>query len=140
MANGRFNRSVDNELKFMASATLTPGGDGDTANATGVAVSSIGIGGDENIDILYAVSAAAGTIDASNYITVEMQASDDDSTYVPVLETRAKVTEVGTILVAVNTREIYEAVADATHFRVTATQAGTTATAVTLAAYFSKGV
>ena len=140
MANGTFNRAVDAELKFMASAALTPGGAGATADATGVAISSIGVGGDENIDIIYNVSAAAGTIDGSNYITVEMQASDDDSTYYPVLETRAKVTETGTILASANTREIYEAIADATHFRVTATQTGTTATAVTLEAYFSKGV
>jgi len=139
MANGFFNRAVDAELKFMASAALTPGEDGATADGTGVNVLSLS-DGDEDINILYHITAAAGTIDADNYITVEMQASADDATYYPVLESRAKVTETGTILVAVNLREIKEAIADADYFRVTATQTGTTATAVTLSAYFAKGV
>jgi len=139
MANGLFNRAVDAELKFMASATLTPGGAGSTADATGVNITSLK-DGDEKIDVLYAVSAAAGTIDASNYITVEVQASADDATYYPVLGTQAKVTETGTIIGAFNLREIQDLIADADYFRVTATQTGTTATAVTLEAYFSRGV
>lgn len=138
MANGRFNRTPDSDLKFMASATLTPGGAGATADATGVSVPSVS-GGDEVFDVLYVVSAAAGTIDASNYITVEIQASADDATYYPVLGTQAKVTETGTIIGEFNAREIDDLVADASFYRVTATQTGTTATAVTLEAYLSKG-
>jgi hypothetical protein len=139
MSNGLFNRPVDAELKFMASATLTPGGAGATADATGVNITSLAEG-DENVDIIYNVSAATGTIDGSNYIEVEMQASADDATYYPVKGSLAKVTETGAILATVNLREIADAIADADYFRVTATQTGTTATAVTLEAYFTRGV
>jgi hypothetical protein len=139
MANGLFNRPVDAELKFMASATLEPGDNGATANATGVNITSLAAG-DENVDIIYNVSAAAGTIDADNYIEVEMQASADNATYYPVKGSLAKVTETGAILATVNLREIADAIADADYFRVTATQTGTTATTVTLEAYFSRGV
>jgi len=138
MANGRFNRPVDSDLKFMASATLTPGGAGATADATGVNITSVS-GGDENIDVVYNVSAAAGTIDATNYITVELQCSADDSTYYAVQGTTAKVTETGTIVGSFNSRELADLVADADYFRVTATQTGTTATAVTLEAYLTPG-
>jgi hypothetical protein len=139
MANGLFNRPVDAELKFMASATLTPGGDAATADATGANITSLAEG-DENVDIIYNVSVATGTIDADNYIEVEMQASADNATYYPVKGSLAKVTDTGAILATVNLREIADAIADADYFRVTATQTGTTATAVTLEAYFSKGV
>ena len=136
MSNTRFNRPVDTDLKFMASAALTPGGDGSTADATGVAVTSIA-GGDGVVEAIFNVSAAAGTIDASNYIEVEVQVSADDATYYAVSESRVKVLETGAIVVAIERKSIDELVADVTHFRVTATQTGTTATAVTLDAYFS---
>ena len=136
MSNTRFNRPVDSELKFMASAALTPGGDGNTADATGVAITSIS-GGDGVVEVIFNVSAAAGTIDSSNYVEVELQVSADDSTYYGVSESKVKVTETGAIVVAVERKSIDELVADVAYFRVTATQTGTTATAVTLDAYFA---
>jgi len=143
MGNGRFNRTPDAELQIVAPATtLTPA---TTANSTGVAIGSIGIG-DADLGLLINVESLTGTHDASNYIQLQLQASDDDSTYV-TLETLALNTadvsaenQTGANLLAINSREITEAVVDATHYRILATRTGTTGTAVVFSAYFVKGV
>lgn len=145
MSNGRFNRIVDAELQIVAPATtLTPA---TTANSTGVAIGSVG-SGDADIGLLINIESLTGTHDGSNYIQLQLQASDDNSTYV-TLETLALNTadaadenQTGANLLALNTREIVEALgnSDATHFRILSTRVGTTGTAVVFSAYFVKGV
>ncbi len=143
MGNGRFNRAVDSSLQIVAAGTtLTPA---TTANSTGVAIGSIG-SGDLDLGIMFNIESLTGTHDASNYIQLQLQASDDDSTYV-TLETLALNTadasaenQTGANLLAINTREIVEAVVDATHYRILATRTGTTGTAVVFSAHFVEGV
>ena len=143
MSNGRFNRAVDSSLQIVAAGTtLTPA---TTANSTGVAIGSIG-SGDLDLGVMINIESLTGTHDASNYIQLQLQASDDDSTYV-TLETLALNTadasaenQTGANLLAINTREIVEAVVDATHYRILATRTGTTGTAVVFSAHFVEGV
>ncbi len=147
MSNGRFNRTPDTELRIAASGALTPGGAGSTANTTAVAIGSVGAG-DEDLGLLLNVTALAGTHDASNYLQLQLQASTDNSTFKTVetvsLNTAdaAGENQTGANLLAINTREIVEAVGNenAAYYRILATQVGTTATAATFSAYFVKGV
>ena len=144
MGNGRFNRTVDSELQIVAAGTtITPA---TTANTTGVYIGSLGVG-DYDFGLLINIESLTGTHDASNYIQLQLQASADNSTYV-TLETLALNTadvsdenQTGANLLAINTREIFEAVpTGATYFRIYATRTGTTGTAAVFSAHFVKGV
>lgn len=143
MSNGRWNRLPDAELQIVAPATtLTPA---TTANSTGVAIGSLG-SGDAALGLMFNIESLTGTHDASNYIQLQLQVSDDNSTYV-TLETLALNTadaaaenQTGANILAINSREIEEAVTDVTHYRILATRTGSTGTAVVFSAYFVKGV
>jgi len=143
MGNGRFNRAVDSSLEIVAAGTtLTPA---TTANSTGVAIGSVG-SGDLDLGIMFNIESLTGTHDGSNYIQLQLQASDDNSTYV-TLETLALNTadvsdenQTGANLLAINTREIDEAVSGATHYRILSTRVGSTGTAVVFSAHFVEGV
>lgn len=143
MSNGRVNRAVDASLQIVAAGTtLTPA---TTANSTAVAIGSIG-SGDLDLGLMINIESLTGTHDASNFITLQLQASADNSTFV-TLETIALPTadvadenQTGANLLAINTREISEAVSGAGYYRILATRTGTTGTAVVFSAHFVEGV
>lgn len=129
------NRPIDAELQVAASTAVTT-----TASTTAVAIPSIGCG-DEDLGLLLNVTVATGTFDASNHYTVELLASTaSGGTYYTV--TNDIVTAVGSKLIAFNTRQVAAAVGsnDATHYKLTVTKVGTTATALTLSAHVVRGV
>ena len=101
-----------------------------TASSTGVNIDGTAIG-DKAYLALFNVSAATGTIDGSNYFTLQLEVSDAvGGTYVavggPVL-----VDSTGVFEVAIHSEEIAKATASADFYRVTATKTGTTATGIT---------
>lgn len=140
MANGRMDRTIDTDLRIVNAATLTPGGAGSTANTTAVQIKGAGAG-DEDIELLVSVETLTGTHDASNYIQLQLQASSDNSTFYTVTTATIVTIETGAIVLGLNTREITDVVGseNATYFRILGTQAGTTATAIKLSAWFGKG-
>lgn len=101
-----------------------------TTSTTGVNIDGVAIG-DKTYLALLNVSAAAGTIDGSNYWTLALQVSDAvGGTYVTVGNV-ITVLATGVYEIAVHSEQINNAVANADFFRVTATLVGTTATSVT---------
>lgn len=140
MSNGRLNRTIDTELRIANAATLTPGGAGSTANTTAVAIGSVG-SGDADIELLINVETLTGTHGASNYIQLQLQASSDNSTFYTVTTATVVTIETGAIVLGLNTREITDVVGsqNSAYYRILGTQAGTTATAITLSAWFGKG-
>lgn len=136
---GRFNRAVDSELQLVASTAYT-------ATTTSTAVNIPGIGaGDEDLGLMLNITAAAGTHDASNYFSVQLEAGETSGgTYYVVDSLIVKSNEVGTgaIITAFNTRQISEAVgsSNAAYFRIVVTKVGSTATGLTTSAYIVKGV
>ena len=137
MANGRFNRTIDVELEIDGGSLLTPGGDAASANTTGVAIGTVG-SGDVGLSLIIDITALGGTHDATNFMTLTIEASDDDATYVPIRALSVAEIETGPNLVDINSRQITDAVGnqDATHYRINATQTGTTATTITVGAWF----
>jgi len=138
----RFNRIPDEELKIAGSKTLTPGGDGSTANTTAVAIGSVGAG-DEDLELIVNITALAGTHDASHYMTLTLEAGETSGgTFYDVKSIQLAEIATGVNKVAFNTQQIIDSVgsSDAAYYRIKATQTGTTATAITLDAYFSRGV
>lgn len=136
---GRFNRAVDSELQLVASTAYT-------ATTTSTAVNILGIGaGDQDLGLMLNITANAGTHDASNYFSVQLEAGETSGgTYYVVDSLLVKSNEVGTgaILTAFNTRQVAEAVGslNAAYFRIVVTKVGTTATGSTLSAYIVEGV
>lgn len=134
---GRYNRTPDADLVVAASAEYTA-----TGTSTAVNIPSVGAG-DNDFDLILNVSALGGTHDASNHFKFELQASDDNATFVIVdgFAVTTDVIAVGANLFAINMRQIWEAVGnqDAAYFRLNVTKVGTTATGATLAASFAKG-
>lgn len=108
-----------------------------TASCTGVNIEGM-IGEDQFIAVVD-TGATTGTVDGSNYYSLQLEASDAiGGTYVaignPVLaEAAATRKEVG-----FTANQLEDAVPGANHFRVTATKVGTTATAVAYTAQISK--
>ena len=132
---GLFNRTVDAELQIAASTSVTT-----TASTTAVGITSVGCG-DEDLGVMLNVTVATGTFDASNYYTVELLAATTvGGTYYTV--TNDIVMAIGAKLIAVNTRQIAEAVGsqDAGFYKLTVTKVGTTATNLTLSAHFVRGI
>ena len=131
---GLFNRTVDAELQIAASTAVTT-----TASTTAVGILSVGCG-DEDLGVMLNVTVATGTFDASNHYTVELLAATTvGGTYYTI--TNDIVMAVGAKLIAVNTRQIADAVGsqDAGFYKLTVTKVGTTATALTLSAHFVRG-
>ena len=129
-----FNRITDSELIVAALTAVTT-----TASTTAVAIPSIGCG-DEDLGLMLNVTVATGTFDASNYYTVELVASTAvGGTYYPV--TNDIITATGVKLVAFNTKQVQAAVGSelATHYKLTVTRVGTTATALTVSGVIVKG-
>jgi len=101
-----------------------------TTSSTGVNINGTNVG-DMTYLALFNVSVASGTIDASNYFTLQLEVSDAvGGTYVAV-GGPVTVTSTGVFEVAVHSEEIEKAITSADYFRVTATKTGTTATDIT---------
>lgn len=135
----RFNRPVDSDLQIVASTAFSA-----TGTSTAVNIPSVGAG-DEDIDLVLNITAAAGTHDASNYFNIVLEAGETSGgTYYTVdgFSINSDVVAIGVNVFAINMRQISEAVGsqDAAYYRLSVTKVGTTATSVTTSAHFSRGV
>lgn len=109
-----------------------------TASCTGVNIVGTNLG-DASYAVKLIASATTGTVDGSNYYTLQVEVSDAVAgTYVGVGEAITLPATAGTYEIGLTAAQINHATADADYFRVTATKVGTTATAVTYTAFVSK--
>lgn len=109
-----------------------------TASCTGVAISGLNIGSDSAMAVIN-TSVTTGTVDGSNYYTLQLETSDAVAgTYVAVGNAIVLPATAGQYQVGFTTEQLAGLEADAGFFRVTATKTGTTATAVTYTAFLSK--
>lgn len=108
-----------------------------TASCTGVNIEGV-IGEDQFVAIIN-TGDVTGTVDGSNYYSLQLEASDAiGGTYVKVGNAVVAPATAGQAEVGFTANQVQGLVADANHFRVTATKVGTTATAVTYTAFVSK--
>jgi len=134
---GLYNRAVDTELAIVASTAVTT-----TATTTALNVESVGCG-DADINIMFDVTALAGTHDASNHYAITVEASETlGGTYYVVDGISFNTLVTGAFVVGINTRQITDAVGsqDAAYYRLVVTKVGSTATGITLSANFAEGV
>lgn len=111
---------------------------GATATSTGANIVGLNIGSANYVAVIN-TSAVTGTVDGSNYYTVQLKASDAvGGTYYPVgnsfvLPATALQTQIG-----FTSEQLESIITGADYFAVTVTKTGTTATAVTYTAFISK--
>ena len=109
-----------------------------TATSTGAGIAGLNIGSASYVAIIN-TSAVTGTVDGSNYYTVQLKASDlVGGTYYPVgnakvLPATALQTQIG-----FTSEQLEGIISGGAFFAVTVTKTGTTATAVTYSAFISK--
>lgn len=111
---------------------------GATASCTGANIDGLALG-DTSYVVVVNNSAVTGTVDGSNYYTLQVEVSDAvDGTYVSLGEGATLPATAGTTQFGFTSAQLNGLTADADYFRVTATKTGTTATEVTYTAYVSK--
>ena len=109
-----------------------------TATCTGAEISGLNIGSASYVAVINSGD-VTGTVDESNYYTVQLKASDAvDGTYyevgdAKVLSATAEQTQIG-----FTSEQLNGIIADAAFFAVTVTKTGTTATACSYTAFVSK--
>ena len=109
-----------------------------TASCTGANIVGLNIGDASYVAVVNA-SATTGTVDGSNYYSLQVEVSDlVAGTYVAVGNPIVLPATAGGYQVGFTAEQIETLVTDAAFFRVTATKVGTTATAVTYTAFVSK--
>jgi|SaaInlStandDraft_3_1057020.scaffolds.fasta_scaffold51620_2 hypothetical protein len=127
-------QTFDKLLEVVASGTTV------TTTATSAAVQIEGL--NKGYHVFHAnlnISALVGTHDASNYYTIQILGSVDNSTFFKIGEEIIE-TSTGKRTIAFNNEQIAQAVGDgAEYFKITTTKVGTTATGITFGAYFTKG-
>lgn len=111
---------------------------GATASSTGANIVGLNVGSASYVAVVNA-SATTGTVDGSNYYSIQVEASDAvGGTYVAVGNALVLPAVAGEYQVGFTSEQLEGLVAGADYFRVTATKTGTTATAVTYTAFVSK--
>ena len=109
-----------------------------TASCTGANIVGANIGSRSYVVILD-YSATTGTVDGSNYYTLQVEVSDAvGGTYVSLGEAVDLPATAGQAQIGFTAEQIERLVTGADYFRVTATKTGTTATAVSYTAYVSE--
>ena len=107
---------------------------GATASCTGANIDGLSVG-DASYLVALQTTVTTGTVDGSNYYTLQVQVSDAvGGTYANVGEA---LTLPATYQIGLTAEQINHATSGADYFRVTATKVGTTATAVTYTAFVS---
>lgn len=109
-----------------------------TASCTGANIVGQNLGSASYVVVLN-TSVTTGTVDASNYYTLQVEVSDAVAgTYVALGEVTTLPATAGQYQIGFTSEQLNRLTADADFFRVTATKVGTTATAVTYTAFVSK--
>lgn len=112
-----------------------------TASTTGVNITGLSIGTNQFVAVMnYGVT--TGTVDGSNYYSLQLEASDlVGGTYYPIGNAFKIPATAGQCQIGFTSEQLADAVTatgGADFFRVTCTKVGTTATAVTYTAFISK--
>lgn len=109
-----------------------------TASCTGANIVGQNIGSTNYVVVLNN-SVVTGTVDGSNYYTLQVEVSDAVAgTYVALGEAITLPATAGQSQVGFTSEQLERLTTGADYFRVTATKVGTTATAVTYTAFVSK--
>lgn len=127
------NKTYDLLGKIVESQAVTT-----TASCTGVNIVGLNIGS-ASYEVVFNYSATTGTVDGSNYYSLQLEVSDTvGGTYYPVGNAIKLPSGAGSATIGFNSDQIERLIAGADCFRVTATKTGTTATGVTYTAFISK--
>lgn len=111
---------------------------GATASCTGANIDGLALGSANYVAVIN-TNAPTGTVDGSNYYSLQVEVSDAvGGTYVPVGNPVVTPATAEQFQVGFTSEQLEGLTASADFFRVTATKAGTTATAVTYTAFVSK--
>lgn len=110
-----------------------------TASCTGANIVGLNIGTNQFVAVLNH-GATTGTVDGSNYYTLQLEASDAvGGTYAAIGNPVKLPATAGQFQIGFTSEQLTDAVsAGADYFRITATKVGTTATGVTYTAFISK--
>lgn len=109
-----------------------------TATCTGANIAGLNIGSASYVAVIN-TGAVTGTVDGSNYYTVQLKASDAvGGTYYPVGESFVAPAAGGQHQIGFTSEQLEDIITGADYFAVTVTKTGTTATAVTYTAFISK--
>lgn len=109
-----------------------------TASCTGVNIVGLNIG-NAQYEAVFNYGATTGTVDGSNYYSLQLEVSDlVGGTYYAVGNAIKLPATAGSATVGFTSDQIERLITGADFFRVTATKTGTTATAVTYTAFLSK--
>lgn len=110
-----------------------------TASGTPKQIVGVNIGEGNEIVALIDTGAVTGTVDGSNYYSLQLEASDlVGGTYVAVGNAVVAPAAGGRAQVGFTSEQLNDLVDGAEFFRITATKVGTTATAVTYTAQLTK--
>jgi len=108
------------------------------ASCTGANIDGLALGSASYVAVIN-TTASSGTVDASNYYTLALEASDAvGGTYVQVGNIVQLPATAGQYQIGFTAEQLEGLVSGADYFRITADQIGTTATAVTYTAFVSK--
>ena len=109
-----------------------------TASCTGANINGLALGSASYV-VVVNTSVTTGTVDASNYYTIQAEVSDAvGGTYVSLGEAVVLPATAGQYQFGFTSEQLERLTASADYFRVTCTKTGTTATAVTYTAFVSK--
>ena len=107
---------------------------GSTASCTGVNIDGLSVGTKAYVALID-TTVTTGTVDGSNYYTLQLEGSDAvGGTYYSIGNPIVLPATAGSYQVAFTSEQLNDIIADADYFRVTATKTGSTATAVTYTA------
>ena len=111
---------------------------GATASCTGANIVGLNLGHASYVAVIN-TSATTGTVDESNYYTIQLEVSDAVAgTYVSIGEAIVLPATAAQYQVGFTSEQLERLTTGADYFRVTCTKTGTTATAVTYTAFVSK--
>ena len=109
-----------------------------TGFTAGVNIKGLNIGSASYVAVI-SNSAVTGTVDASNYYTCVLEASDTVAgTYLPVGGAVKFVATAGSTQIGFTSEQINSRVSGANFFRITVTKVGTTVTGSTVSAFITK--
>ena len=109
-----------------------------TATCTGANIKGLNIGSASYVAVIN-TGAVTGTVDGSNYYTVQLKASDlVGGTYYPVGNAVVLPATAQQVQIGFTSEQLQSIIASGAFFAVTVTKTGTTATAVTYTAFISK--
>lgn len=127
------NKTYDTLGLIVANEDVTA-----TATCTGANIVGLNIGSASYVAIIN-TSGVTGTVDSSNYYTVQLKASDAvRGTYHAVGNPIVLPATAGQYQVGFTSEQLNDIISGADYFAVTVTKTGTTATAVTYTAFISK--